>query len=88
MKYIFTRNHRESFPVSLMCQTLGVGKSGFYTWLKRPASHRHLENQRLLMEIKVAHEKSRKTYGSRSVHAELNGTGHVCSRHRVARLMK
>jgi len=40
------------------------------------------------MEIKVAHEKSRKTYGSRRVHAELNEIGHVCSRHRVARLMK
>jgi putative transposase len=40
------------------------------------------------MEIKVVHKKSRKTYGSPRVHADLNETGHVCSKHRVARLMR
>ena len=88
MKYIFIRENRGSFPVSLLCQTLGVGKSGFYTWLNRPVSPRSLENRRLLMEIKVVHKKSRKTYGSPRVHADLNETGHVCSKHRVARLMR
>ena len=50
MKYTFIRDHRGSFPVSLMCQTLEVGNSGFYAWLKRPESPRSLENRRLLME--------------------------------------
>ena len=49
MKYIFVRDHRGAFPVDLMCKTLGVGSSGFYTWLKRPESPRSLENRRLLM---------------------------------------
>ena len=35
MKYIFMRDHREAFPVSVQCQTLGVGSSGFYAWLNR-----------------------------------------------------
>jgi hypothetical protein len=35
MKYIFMRDHREAFPVSVQCQTLGVGRSGFYAWLNR-----------------------------------------------------
>ena len=52
MKYTFIRDHRGSFPVSLMCQTLEVDNSGFYAWLKRPESPRSLENRRLLMEIK------------------------------------
>ena len=52
MKYTFIRDHRGSFPVSLMCQTLEVDNSGFYAWLKRPESPRRLENRRLLMEIK------------------------------------
>ena len=58
MKYIFVRDHRGAFPVDLMCKTLGVGSSGFYTWLKRPESPRSLENRRLLMEQSGSSEKS------------------------------
>lgn len=88
MKYVFIRDHREAFPVRLMCQTLGVGSSGLYAWLNRPESPRRREDRRLLMEIKVAHKKSRKAYGSPRIHAQLNAIGHVCGRHRVARLMR
>ncbi len=88
MKYIFIRAHRGAFPVSLMCQTLEVGSSGFYAWRKRPESPRSQQNRQLLMEIKAVHQKSRKTYGSPRIHAELNEIGHACSRYRVARLMR
>jgi putative transposase len=88
MKYVFVRDHRGSFPADLMCRTLGVGSSGFYAWLKRPESPRSRENRRLLMEIKVVHQKSRKTYGSPRIHAELNEGGRACSRYRVARLIR
>jgi putative transposase len=64
MKYAFIRAHRGAFPVGLMCRTLEVGSSGFYTWLKRPESPRNQENRRLLIEIQTVHQKSRKTYGS------------------------
>ena len=40
MKYVFVRDNREAFPVSLMCRSLGGGRSGFYAWLKRPESPR------------------------------------------------
>ena len=88
MKYNFIRTHRGAFPVNLMCQTLEVGSSGFYAWLKRPESLRSKKNRRLLMEIKAVHSKSRKTYGSPRIHAELNESGHACSRYQVARLMR
>ena len=88
MKYVFIRDHRKTFPVGLMCQTLEVGRSGFYAWLNRPENPRKHENRRLLMAIKVAHRKSRKTYGSPRIHAELTGNGHSCGRHRIARLMR
>ena len=88
MKYVFIRDHREAFPISLMCRTLEVGSSGFYAWLNRPESPRSQQNRRLLLEIKVAHQKSRKTYGSPRIHAELNANGQVCGRHRVSRLMR
>ena len=88
MKYVFMRDHRGAFPISSMCRILGVSNSGYYAWLKRPESPRRQENRRLLMAIKVVHEKSRKTYGSPRIHAELNESGTVCSRYRVARLMR
>ena len=86
MKYVFIRDHRGAFPVDLMYQTLGVGSSGFYAWLKHPESPRSQDNRRLLMEIKAVHSRSRKTYGSPRIHAELNESGHACSRYRVALL--
>jgi transposase InsO family protein len=65
-----------------------VGSSGFYAWLKRPESPRRRDNLRLLTEIKAVYRKSRKTYGSPRIYAELNEMGHACSRYRVARLMR
>ena len=46
------------------------------------------KNRRLLMEIKAVHKRSRTTYGSPRIHAQLNESGHACSRYRVARLMR
>lgn len=88
MKYVFIRDHRGAFPVDLMCRSLEVGSSGFYAWLKRPESPRRRDNLRLLTEIKAVYRKSRKNYGSPRIYAELNETGHPCSRYRVARLMR
>jgi len=88
MRYAFIRDHREAFPVNLLCQVLEVGTSGFYAWLQRPESPRCQANRRLLVEIKAVHQRSRQTYGSPRVHADLNVKGHVCGKHRVARLMR
>ena len=53
MRYDFIQNHREAFPVSLLCQVLEEGRSGLYAWLKRPASPRARENRRLVEAIKA-----------------------------------
>ena len=88
MRYTFIGDHREAFPVGLMCRVLEVGRSGFYTWLQRPESLRKKENRRLVVEIKAAHQKSRKAYGSPRIHAELKSQGISCGKHRVSRLMR
>ena len=71
MKYVFIRDHRGAFPVDLICRSLEVCSSGFYAWLKRPKSPRRRDNLRLLTEIKAVHRRSRKTYGSPRIYAEL-----------------
>lgn len=72
----------------MMCQVLQVSASGYYAWQQRPESPRLCENRRLLAEIRTVHGKSRGTYGSLRIHAELQENGHSCGRHRVARLMR
>lgn len=88
MRYAFIRDHREACPVNLLCQVLEVGTSGFYAWLQRPESPRCQANRRLLVEIKAVHQRSRQTYGSPRIHADLKANGHACGKPRVARLMR
>jgi putative transposase len=67
---------------------LGVSRSGYYVWRGRPLSKRSCENSTLTSEIREFYRRSRKTYGSPRVHAELRALGRHCSRKRVERLMR
>ena len=87
MKYQFILEYRCYFKILKMCRALQSSPSGYYTWLKRPLGRRKQENERLLKEIRITHDRSRKTYGSPRVTAELKANGISCSRHRVAPLM-
>jgi putative transposase len=88
MKFQFIRDHREDFPVRLMCRVLDVSSSGFYDWLERPESPRAVENRALVAKIQAIHGDSRRTYGSPRVHASLQDAGYRIGRNRVARLMR
>lgn len=79
---------RTSFPVQLMCRMLGVSRSGYYGWRNREPSRRSRENVALTEKIREIYRRSRETYGSPRVHAELRSIGNRCSRKRVARLMQ
>jgi putative transposase len=77
-------NHR----VATMCRVLGVSKSGFYDWLVRPKSQREIDNEVLTVHIRQIHERSRCTYGSPRLHAQLGHEGVRVGKNRVARLMR
>ena len=87
MKFAFIEQHRDEFPVQQMCELLAVSSSGFYSWLEREPSRREQENQGLVEQIRVLHQRSRQTYGSPRIHADLQELGQRVSRNRVARLM-
>jgi putative transposase len=84
----FIRDHREHFPVRLMCRVLEASPSGFYDWLRRPESQRAAEDRALIEKIQAVHNESRRTYGSPRVHASLKAAGYRIGRKRVARLMR
>jgi putative transposase len=71
-----------------MCEALKVSRSGFYAWLDRPESERSRSNRALTRVIRSVHAESNGIYGSPKMTAELNASGYVCGRKRVARLMR
>ena len=71
-----------------MCRVLQVSRSGYYSWRSRKESPRDVCNRLLLSQIRLAHVRSRRTYGSPRITDELKRRGIVCSKNRVARLMR
>lgn len=80
--------HAREFRLVAMCRVLGVHRSGYYAWLRGPASMREREDQRLLGLIKHHWLASGGVYGYRKITVDLREAGESCSRHRVHRLMK
>lgn len=88
MRYVFIKEHRYLWAVTLMCKVLEVAVSGFYDWLNRPVSKRVQENEKLTEHIVMFHCGSRCTYGSPRIHKDMGKAGYAVSENRVARLMK
>lgn len=80
--------HRAAFSIDRMCHVLGVSRSGFYAWRRRPPSLRSHANAVLVQQIHAAHRASHDVYGSPRVYRALRRAGHVVGKHRVARLMR
>ena len=88
MKFAFIAAEKASYPVTVLCRTLGVSRAGFYAAQGRAPSPRARADLKLGVEIAAIHAESRQRYGSPRVHAELQARGHCPSRKRVARLMR
>ena len=86
--YRLIEAEKTSFPVQFMCRMLGVSRSGYYDWRDRPSSVRNRADAALTKRIRKIHERSRHTYGSPRIHAELRALGTRCGRKRVERLMR
>jgi transposase InsO family protein len=71
----------------MMCQQLGVSRSGYYAWKGRGSSLREQRDAELAAKIKQSHVDSRGTYGSPRVYKDLKEEGFAVGRKRVARLM-
>jgi len=82
------KRHQAHYPIATMCRLLGVSTSGYYAWCDRPASERAKADAALTERIEASHRRSRGTYGSPRVHADLAHEGHRVGRKRVGRLMR
>lgn len=64
MKYAWIHEHRDSYPVALLCDVLGVSTSGYYEAIDRPPSKRALRHERIQQAVCQVHVESHGIYGS------------------------
>jgi putative transposase len=65
---------------------LGVSRSGFHAWLSRAPSRRARFHERLKLAARVAHQRTRQTYGARRLQQELAADGFPVSLGTVKRV--
>ncbi len=67
MKYAWIARHRDSFPVSVMCDAMNVSPSGYYDSIERPPSERAKRRERIRQAVEQVHAESHGIYGSYKV---------------------
>jgi transposase InsO family protein len=87
VKFSFIQDHKDVWPVSLMCSVFSVSTSGFYAWLLREESAQEIRRKEILKEIRLIHQEVKRRYGSPRIHAELKARKIHCSVNTVAKLM-
>ncbi len=79
---------KETYPVEELLNALEVSKSGFYSDEHKAERPRCQKDRELFKMIKPIFDKSRQTYGSPRVCAELRAIGQRCGKNRIGRLMR
>jgi len=88
MKFAFVAKHRGIWPMSWICEALGVSRSGFHAWLSRAPSARARTDEALGAKVRASFIASYRTYGARRVWHDLLAEGLSCGLHGVERLMR
>lgn len=89
MKYAFITQHKNTYPIRLQCQVLGVSRQCYYHY------RRHTENKpidpehgEMLEWVNKIAQASDDTYGSRRMKEAMNCLGYPISRNKARKLMR
>jgi putative transposase len=85
---MFVWTYRHTWKVLRICEVLGISRSGYYLWVKERERRQQGQTTFLLVKIKESYEKSRHTYGSRRIAADLRAEGINIGPNKVARIMR
>jgi len=88
MRFRSIEDRRADYPVTVLCDVLGVSPAGYYAWRARPESRRAAADRELVEDIRRVHRDTRGRYGSPRIHVELKAQGRGVSRGRIERLMR
>lgn len=87
-RYSFIAENSKQFSVRKMAEIVKVSTSGYYDWLKREASPRMVENEKIYHDIEEIFLASRRADGARRIARKLSKLyGRPINRKRVQRLM-
>jgi Pyridoxal phosphate biosynthetic protein PdxA len=64
MRFRFIEDRRADYPVTILCDVLGVSPAGYYAWRSRPESQRSVANRELVDDIKRVHRETSGRYGT------------------------
>jgi transposase InsO family protein len=79
---------KSEHSVKILCEVMGVSRSGYYRSLDAKPTRRAAEDATLTVKIAETHRQSRGNYGAPRIEADLRARGVRTSRKRCARLMK
>lgn len=67
MRYAWIQQHRDSYPIAVMCRVLQVSSSGFYGWLKATPGPRARRSARIQQAVATVFASSNQIYGSHKI---------------------
>jgi putative transposase len=88
VKFGFVVKHRAAWPVPVLCEALGVSRSGFYAWIRRAPSPRARRHAIVGPLVRASFVAGGRTYGARKVWHDVLEAGHRCGLHQVEHLMR
>jgi transposase InsO family protein len=91
VKYAFIDRHKKRWPMSLLCEVLGVSASGCHQHQQRQcksSNKRTISNDALLAHIKAIHTEVKGEYGWPRMHKALLTQGLRVGKERVQKLMQ
>ena len=89
MKYAWILANREVYSIPMMCELLGVSRSGLSAAAKRERSERRLEEAEVVEQIRRAQTKHKGRYGRRRMTPEVSeALGRKINHKRIGRLMR
>lgn len=90
MKYAWITQHRDLYPITLLCELLAVSTSGYYASVDRQPSSRAQRRERIHAAVRAVHAESQAIYGSSKIARELKRRDDLESacRNTVARAMQ
>jgi putative transposase len=83
VKYAWIESYRDIFPVARLCCWLGVSRSGYCQWRKRPSSERSIANAVLDVHVASIHAQSDQTYGRVRIVEQLRSNGQFVGHERI-----
>jgi putative transposase len=90
VKYAWITKYCDSYPISAMCDVLGVSTSGYYASVDREPSPRARRRTRIDVAVQQVHAASHGVYGSHKIARELTQSDELetACRNTVARAMR